>query len=1237
MQRELLETSDRDPLSATPRSPQPISQDGFHRSRSDGHRDRHAPAPGSQSGRSPRSVQPEADAASATGAVNARQLDEKLRRLSSHDRAHRPAPAIAGQRISEYENALTPNAPKQQLGFNVVKRSGSPSEGTQLADFPNEILTHILSHLHPDAHASVALVSKRFYALVTTPHAWQMAFLRHFPGQDLSRSQSAGAWDADVLDRVRSESRPFSRMTSLASWRSEYLLRTRLLRSAARGKPGALAAVSAKRASAVLTYNSKLPWMVSHIHAVFSPGPKRSPKAIHASADLGICTLGDPTSGKIERWGLDDDFSLPQLDDVFPQLVPFGTDTGPAATLNVTDVSVPYGLVAGEGFPGGRPFFRPVGEPSGLYLGIQPAAWIDALPRDIPKIPEMIDAICSVWIAKSSAVPSLTHSVVGILTGSTLGIVTSYSLGSESSGPRYNRGDMTCRWVLSPGVPIVALEVDEHYSPRRKAMKRVWAVALNALGEIFYLVDTPTPPAARPKANEMPAHVWYTGRTAYWELIGSTRRMASPDETDMDTAACIYSPRSSSIRAGLTTEQLASEARDISTFLRHTPSHFRKICTGWDMRRRLEVDFGGGSGSGVGGEAIVVITCGIEPEHPAGLLRYIRHGPQSSPGSISTPCVDASAVGTPGPQPSSSIFGSAPSTKSNVRAAIMTLSRSDGAEMPTPPGDSKLGSSSDEGVEQWDVASFNFAGKGQDMVEITATAIDNSTYAVTTIFEDPSRTANVTGIGSNAGTGVSTPATGKQLVGEIPGKRARMMAVGTSSGAVFVWNVRDAAGDTIAPIRLIQTESPEISALGLSSLYVIHGGSDGLAQAWDPLASNMEPVRTLNSRSSGRIPRAILNANPMLRDANHSAVGAIYLDPDPAAMRGILAFGTFLRYWTYSSDGGAQALGKKRRLRHHADAHGRLGSGRRVGGTVMDYIKAEAAELRRDQEHRMREEARLRSRFGVGLGDLTEEEALKYAQLISEESFQVDEELRRFNTSDEAASVSQSSSSLSLSAADADEEMGDSASPCAGQGRSTGTVTPDTSPAGAAAAPSTQAMLVQQHRAEDASQDGAHDDDYERQIQQAIRLSLLEAGANDEGQSPRDSSSGEYEFRVKFKPNKKEKKKKKAEMAGGASRSKQPLTAASSSATKVRWSLGGVGPAANGAKDSSRDVSFGGGAGSYEDDLELALRLSLQDAEDAVERSEGQGWPGAGAGRSGSVDAEFPALEVKGKGKGRAT
>lgn len=180
-----------------------------------------------------------------------------------------------------------------------------------------------------------------------------------------------------------------------------------------------------------------------------------------------------------------------------------------------------------------------------------------------------------------------------------------------------------------------------------------------------------------------------------------------------------------------------------------------------------------------------------------------------------------------------------------------------------------------------------------------------------------------------------------------------------------MWNMRSTETRTaIKPLRCIQTDSPEISCLALSALYIIHGGSDGLVQAWDPLASMLESVRTLNAKSSGRVPRHIVNANPVLRHADYSAVGAIYLDPDPAVLRGVLSFGTFIRYWAYNST--HHGTGRKRRVRH-SDVNGRLAS-RRLYGTVSGYIAAEQAELRREREHRAKEQVRLRNRFGVGPG-----------------------------------------------------------------------------------------------------------------------------------------------------------------------------------------------------------------------------------------------------------------------------
>ena len=68
--------------------------------------------------------------------VNADQLDEKLRGLSLGPYAGGGLLA-PGQRISEYENALTPPTPKQALGFKVIKRPDSQYDGPQIQDFPN--------------------------------------------------------------------------------------------------------------------------------------------------------------------------------------------------------------------------------------------------------------------------------------------------------------------------------------------------------------------------------------------------------------------------------------------------------------------------------------------------------------------------------------------------------------------------------------------------------------------------------------------------------------------------------------------------------------------------------------------------------------------------------------------------------------------------------------------------------------------------------------------------------------------------------------------------------------------------------------------------------------------------------------------------------------------------------------------------------------------------------------------
>lgn len=975
-----------------------------------------------------------------------------------------------------------------------------------------------------------------------------MAFLRYFPGQQALKSSQREAIlqddNGEDDNRVRSEFRYFTRLTSLASWRSEYLLRTRLLRCVARGKSGASpgsgsssrSLQSSRKASAVLTYNSKLPWMVSHVHAVFD-NAKKGPKVIVGTRDLCVSTISDPSTGKVEKWGLDDPFAFAQLDELFPNLEPYGLADGPAAVYNVMDLSQPYGMIGGEGFPGGRPYFRATNEARGRYLGGLANPIIDMSP-EVPKIPELLESVCSVWIAKSSAVPAMTQNIVGMMTGSSLGVVTAYALGHDANGPQYKAGDMSARWVLSPGVPIIAIKVDDSYNYKRRALGRVWACAVNALGECFVLTATPTP-LAEPVRKELDTTkaAWLTGRSVYWELIESTRRKACPDDLDKNAVRGTYSPRSPCDAMGLSKEQIVAEAREIEKFMRYEPAHFRRVCDEWDMQRRVEVDFAE--------ETIVVIHCTQDEGHPAEILRHSR---MSLSGTQKLEPEILSSVVSPSSSLSvSDSVGGAPALGSSTSLVTPVLSVKDAA-------------ASIREIREWQMSKFSLKKLGK--AEITTSAMDNSLYAAMASFEDPLHGDDPA---LKSGTEMPTP---RPRNGDIPGRRARYLAIGTDHGKVIIWNVRDASHD-VEPVCAIQTESPEITSLALSALYLVAGGSDGLVQAWDPLVSTAETIRTLSSKSSGRAPRHILNANPALRLADYSACPAIFLDPDATSLRGVLCFGTFVRYWTYSS--AAPAIGRKRRIRH-SDIHGRLAS-RRQGDAVKGYIAAEEAELRREQEHRSFEQARLRNRFGVGLGDLTEEESIRYAQMISEEAFLHDEQ-RRTSASDTG------------SAADMGESISTSGS--------LDTVTPDPSLSGCSPSAAVAANTA----------DG--DDDFEQQIQRALRLSLMES-PNDLGQSPRANSSTDFEYHIKYKPQK-----------------SKGSTSASRSSSHAHTPL----PQSNRALGQSwRDGPSPTIGDDVDEDLALALRLSLED-EERRKQSHSAGL--------GIADDGFPPLESVGKGKGIA-
>ena len=863
----------------------------------------------------------------------------------------------------------------------------------------------------------MSLVSKRFHDLVTTPHAWRIAFSRYFVGSEsLDATSEDPRFAHDDQQILKSDRRAFSRLNALASWRSEYILRTRLLRSLARGKPAQFQSLaraghprhgSGTQATAVTTYGSNLVYPVSHLHATFGIGlNKKQPLFIHGASEQGIATASDPALAKVDHWGVNDHQAFKHFADLYIGDAEYGLGNGEVVGMpNVMDLSQQYGKVYGEACPGGRVFYTSCGEQRGRFLSMVSSPHHDL---GIPEINMIGCAVTSVWIAKNDTLLKLTSGIFGMLAGFSNGVLTAYALGSNPAyDRRYEKGEPTAKWVLSPGVPIVSIQVDEQYSTRRQADGRIWAVVLNALGEVFFLTDLPNRPETKPKltADEIDRVAWKTGRSCQWTLIEATRRVAHSNPFDSSTVDGSYTPRSSSDSIGLGSEQLAAETKEIERFLTYRPKHFLKICEGWDMRRILQVDFAGDDRQGAS-ESILVISCGLSEDSSSSIRRFVRRKFRLSPelGLDPFPAIQT--------QKRPSLFGG---RRVSVAAADASPSpKSTSRSRTSSPGDVRRGSFRTE----WFISNFDFGGLRP--AQVTASAVDHSTCSVLTTTEDPLLSMNG---GSSASSPMNSPLQHDipySSASDIPGQRARFLAVGLMTGIVVLWDMRSsipAASDmvnSISPARIIYTDSPQISCVALTSLYVVHGGNDGLVQAWDPLASTLQPIRTLNSRFSSRARRRLVQAEMSTHGVgnNYYAAGAVVLDPDPTVLRGMVSLGTHLRYWSYSSSAADQFKSSKRRLRRRSErgsnaAHNEQRFTHTGRGALQDYIANERAEIEREKMAKRKEEELLSGRFGTDLlgPGASEEELLAYATMLSEESYSTDEFKRR-GSSEASATVS---------------------------------------------------------------------------------------------------------------------------------------------------------------------------------------------------------------------------------------
>lgn len=904
-------------------------------------------------------------------------------------------------RIDEYEKALSKSARKNPEGplFEVIRTVRKPDDKrSPIAHLPNEVLIHAIAHLSPNDLAAVALVSRRFNDLVTAPHAWQVAFARYFPGPAALEDAAVNANLEDNGDIVRSEKRRFTRLTALASWRSEYILRTRMLRSLVRGKPMQDTSAPSRAGLVqsihpVVTYDAKTYTTINHIHASFGSGlNKKEPRFIHGADDVGMSTASDPIVAKVDPWGQSDPNFYSQFSERFPGTAEWGLGSGEVVGRpNVMDVSQPHGMIYGQGCPEGSCYYRATDEMRGRFI---------AEPLDFTKpevgIPKLgIDggAICCVWIAKSNTIPTLSEGVIGMMTGSAAGVVSACSLGTDGvKASRLQRGELTARWILSPGVPIISIAVDDNYSAKRQSENRIWAVALNALGELFYLTKFPTRSQATTNDITEPVEylAWLTGRSVYWNLVEPSRRAARPDPYSDAEIDGSYSPRTSWDGMCLSKQQTAAEIREIQQFLRKAPKDFQKSCLGWDMRRRLEVDFAGDDGNHAG-EAIVVLECGLDEGSNAEVTRFTRWRSNDKDKSTAA----STRTATPQLSQAPSLFGGpGASTSDTVRVPVRDRSSSYMSSSSSPERDSL--------VEEWRSSKLSFGGFKN--TRLTVSALDNSTFSTLTLSEDPALGFSTASTASSPYASPMSVASQPASPADIPGQRARFLAVGTKSGVVLIWDVRAPVSrsseyaNTIEPLRIIYTDSPEISSLALTSLYLVAGGNDGLVQAWDPLASSMSPITTLHSRHASRARRRLVQAQASAQGVgiNMFAAGAVCLDPDPTVLRGAVSLGNQLRWWSFSSSAADQYKSSKRRLRR--SERGTNQANERFTGTgrvnLKGYIENEQFELERDQIQRRKHAERQAARYGTELLE-DEDEALAYALLLSQENAEVEEKKRR--------------------------------------------------------------------------------------------------------------------------------------------------------------------------------------------------------------------------------------------------
>jgi hypothetical protein len=694
-------------------------------------------------------------------------------------------------------------------------------------------------------------------------------------------------------------------------WRKEFIQRTCLLRSFGKLKVQLPGITNKHPIGAILiTYAARAgPSSISHMAATFGQNAVR---CVHASLEAQILTASNATTGmlylsfqsllnpctntrvagKIEkRPSQQDTFAwfanmpnLRELRDNHP-------DFEIANDMNVNcvmDVSEEMGWIMGENSLEGRCYVHPhpspyvtqdamfIGPGNNLQHGFRPA-------------------VTAVWIAKKRSGGVYDTTGAAVIIANSRGVVRVFTIIFQLGRRILSEIQSYC---VCPGVPILQIKVDEDFTPSRVKQKKPWVAMINAVGEVYYLLEVPS-----------------LAKSDCWRLITSTSRAPTayynaefPDLTEKPAPGQVI--------------QQNPNLHDMD---------YSKIKNLWDRFRMdwfVEVDWAG--------DNIITGVTGSES---------YWHGTLVQPANIEMRRYHRLERTCRVP--------SEPTTGDSIIDGVLDSSPADIAD---PTANIKF-------EDEW--TPVNLGIHDPLFTRITAHSLDNS---------------NIARVSSECET--------------LPGENSQLFAIGTNTGSIFVFNIRPTLGTASIhyPIRTIHTLSPQITTLAISSLVVVHGGDDGLVQAWNVLGSSEFPVRTLHSGFSARTRHRIGQTGAVSTN-NQYAARCLAIDPDASRLRGVVALGTRIRSWSFSATV-CGLSGKGRRKKNggggnHAGDNPRNATSHRSKDAAREVIQADELALQLERDRQYRKAILLEKRYGIGSGSgaLNDEEMLAYASMISAESF----------------------------------------------------------------------------------------------------------------------------------------------------------------------------------------------------------------------------------------------------------